>query len=544
MKSSIIPASLAFLSILATTGANGQDEGKKQTIEITSAFKPVLREAAKIRFNGTAPRQDTALPSLTYRIPVQNLVPGLAPVTLKPIVLSTDSLGGLAAHNYIRAGYGNLNTPVAEAGVTLGTGFNRLNLFGSHISSKGRIDYQEYARTRLTAHGAAEVVENLELSGQAGFKQDKHFQYGYDKSSSASFDRSDLLRRYNTLFAEVGLRNLSPTEFGLGYRPRIRFDAFNDNRGNSETHALLDLPLEKRIGEHLTAAIGVQADLTRYRPDGDKAMSNNLFTVPLSVTYRRDNLRLKAGFTPSWDNRTFHPLPEVALEFPVAQEKWVLQAGWVGYYNKGSYMRFAGVNPFIGAPDSLVNNRMTERYIGFRGTLSGGFTYQARIGSATYHGAALYVNDWASAKDFKVVYEERLKALQARGEIGYARAERFSFRAAAAWNGFGAQLTEDRAWGLLPLELDGHLRWQLLKDLWLRADAYLWQGALFPDPSNNAIRVKGAVDLNAGLEFRITRMLSLWTRFNNLTNARYQRWNGYENFGFNMTGGLTMDFHR
>jgi hypothetical protein len=535
---------LVILALSPAQRALAQEDGKKQTIEITSAFKPVLRDAAKIRFNGTAPGQDTTLPSLTYRIPVQNLVPGLSPVTLKPITLDTDSLGAMASHNYLRAGYGNLNTPVAEAGFTLGAGTNRLNVFGSHISSKGPIEYQQYARTRLSAHGSAQVMENLELSGQFGYRQDRHFQYGYQKIPGASFDRSDLLRRYNTLSAEGGLRNLSPTEFDLHYMPRVRFDVFNDNRGNNETNTLLDLPLEKRIGENVIAAIGLQADLTRYKPDNGKAQSNNLFLVPLSVTFRRDNLRIKAGFTASWDNSVFNPLPEIAVEFPVAGEKWVLQGGWIGYYNKGSYMRFAGVNPFIGAPDSLVNNRMIERYVGFRGTLAGGFTYQARIGSATYHGAALYENDWASGRDFKVVYEEKLQAVQARGEIGYAKAERFSFRAALAWNGFNSQKTEDRAWGLLPLDIDGHLRWQIVKDLWLRADAYLWQGAVFPDRFGNAIRMQGALDLNAGLEFRITKLLSLWTRFNNLTNSKYQRWNGYQAFGFNMTGGVLLNFQR
>ena len=535
---------LALLAVATALNGIAQEDGKKQTIDITSAFKPVLRDAAKIRFNGTAPRQDTSLPRLAYNIPVQNLVPGLSPVTLKPITLDTDSLGGMASHNYLRAGFGNLNTPVAEAGFTLGSGPNRLNVFGSHISSKGPIEFQEYARTRITAHGAAEVMENLEFSGQVGYRQDKHFQYGYEKAPGLNFDRSDLLRRYNTLSAEIGVRNLSPTEFGLHYKPRIRLDAFDDNRGNSETNTLVDLPLEKAIGENFSASIGLQADLTRYRPDDGKAQSNNLFLVPMSIGFRRENLRIKAGFTASWDNSTFRPLPEITVEFPVAGEKWILQGGWIGYYNKGTYMRFAGINPFIGAPDSLVNNRMIERYVGFRGTLAGGFHYQARIGSATYHGVALYENDWANRKDFKVVYEERLQAIQARGELGYSKAERFSFRAAAAWNGFNSQKTEDRAWGLLPLELDGHLRWQLVKDLWLRADAYLWQGAVFPDRSGNAIRMQGAFDLNAGLEFRITKLLTLWTRFNNLTNARYQRWNGYESFGFNMTGGVLLNFQR
>jgi hypothetical protein len=43
--------------------------------------------------------------------------------------------------------------------------------------------------------------------------------------------------------------------------------------------------------------------------------------------------------------------------------------------------------------------------------------------------------------------------------------------------------------------------------------------------------------MNAGLEFKVTRNIFLWTQFNNLFNSKYQRWNQYDNYGFNMLIG-------
>lgn len=78
MKSLYI--SFAVVAGFAGMSASAQDSSKK-TIEITSSFKPVLRNAAKINFNATPPSQDTTRPRLVYTIPSQNVIPGLAPVS-------------------------------------------------------------------------------------------------------------------------------------------------------------------------------------------------------------------------------------------------------------------------------------------------------------------------------------------------------------------------------------------------------------------------------------------------------------------------------
>jgi len=54
--------------------------------------------------------------------------------------------------------------------------------------------------------------------------------------------------------------------------------------------------------------------------------------------------------------------------------------------------------------------------------------------------------------------------------------------------------------------------------------------------------LKSVFDMNAGLEFRITKNLNLWSQFNNLFNKEYQRWNQYPVYGFNFVAGVVFSF--
>ncbi len=500
--------------------SQAQEPVKRQTIDITSSFKPVLRNAAKIQFNASPPRPDTARPRLGYSVPVQNIVPALTPVTLNPLALQIDSTTPWGNSNYIKAGFGNLRTPYVEAGLSLGDQQTKFSVLASHISSNGPIDFQDYSRTSLSGQVYTPVAENLELSGRIGYRQDRFFQYGYDQAVY-NFAKDDLLNRFNHLSASAGLRNLSASEFGLLYNPRLQIDVFADQRKNSESTAELDVPLEKIIGEALSVKLGFNANLTRFSPDNRDAINNNIFQVPVGVVFRTPNLRFQASMTPSWDNGDFHLLPNFWAEFPIAKEKWVVQAGWISYYNKGTYQRFAGINPYLAVPGELRNNR---------------------LGSARFNGAPLFVNDTTSGKSFNILFEDRLEAFQVQAELGYVQGEVFSLQAGFNWYSFNRQDTYDKAYGMIPVEFKAHLRWMILKDLWLKSDLFMWQGPLYRLKNGNFDRQGGAFDLNAGLEFRVMKNLLLWAQFNNITNSAYQRWNQYDVYGFNLLGGVTLQF--
>src|SRR3982750_450531 len=100
MKNRIASICLPVAGILLAGICNAQDTTKQKAVDITSSFKPVLREAAKINFNATPPSADTTKPRLQYDIPNPSLALAYQPGSLKPLALQIDSLGKFISSNY------------------------------------------------------------------------------------------------------------------------------------------------------------------------------------------------------------------------------------------------------------------------------------------------------------------------------------------------------------------------------------------------------------------------------------------------------------
>ena len=83
-----------------------------------------------------------------------------------------------------------------------------------------------------------------------------------------------------------------------------------------------------------------------------------------------------------------------------------------------------------------------------------------------------------------------------------------------------------------------------MKDLWLKADLWAFEGGYFRNINKSVASTNGGFDINAGLEFRIAKQLNLWLQMNNLFNDKYQRWNQYSVYGFNILGGVIFSFGR
>jgi hypothetical protein len=239
-------------------------------------------------------------------------------------------------------------------------------------------------------------------------------------------------------------------------------------------------------------------------------------------------------------------LPNFLADITTNDQRLTLQLGWIGYYDKGSYQRFASINPWLAQPDSLLNTRVTQEYAGFKGSVGNHFSYSAKLAFLRYRNMPLFVNDNGDGKTFLIRYEPRIDALQLHSEITYNIAEDFSATASATLNQFTKVQNEKKAWGLIPAELSAGLRYQVLKDLLLRTDLWVFDGAQYQGkpPQSDSFKGDGGFDLSAGVEFRITKNFNLWMNLNNILNNKYERWHQYQVYGFNILGGLTYSFNQ
>ena len=537
---------MILAALFAATSIQAQDTTKnKKSVDITSAFKPSLREPAKINFNAAPPVADTTKPRLQYDIPNPNLLFAYQPGTLKPLALQIDSTGSFDNSNYIKAGFGSLKTPYVQAGLSFGDGTTAgASLYAKYLSSQGKREYQDFATTEIKASGFYKTAKNLEWNAGIGFRQDRTYKYGFEPQS-LSLPHDSLYQRFRTISARGSLRNLNATAFGLNYAPELKIDIFGDALKNNESNTVLHLPLEKSLNQDFAINLGLTFDLTRYTPHEKDVVNNTMWYISPSVLYKSPTFRLNAGIRPSWDNGEFKMFPNIQAEIGTTDQRFTILAGWTGYVRKTTYQYLASQNQWLWAPAELKNTWIEERYAGFKGSAGDHFTYSAKVGFNRLNNQPLFINDTSATgdgKSFRVVYDRRIKDLNLGGELGYTVEEKFSLITSFYLHQYTGLQDEEFAWGLLPLDLNAALRVQVMKDLWIKGDLFGWSGPKYLRKDGSDDNLKGAFDLNAGFEFRVKNNISLWAQFNNIFNREYQRWNQYPVYGFNLVGGIIFTF--
>lgn len=545
MNATLKYSCITFASLLLAVSMQAQDTtGKKRSVDITSSFKPVLREAAKINFTAAPPVPDTTKPKLVYNIPNQRLLFAYQPGSLKPLALTIDSGGKWDNSSYVKAGFGSLRTPYIQAGITLGDGKTAgLNIYAQHVGSDGKREFQKFTSTKARLAGYFKT-NNIEWDASLGMKQDRTYKYGYEPVS-LSFPDDSIKLNYQTISGKLAFHNINKTAFGLTYTPELKIDVFNDRLKNNESNTVLNLPLEKSINQQFAVNLGLTFELTRLSPKNKTVVNNTMYYISPSLLYKTSTISAQVGIRPSWDNKTFKMFPNIIADISTEDKRFTFQAGWTGYVRKTTYQYLESLNPWIWAPNNLKNTWVEERFAGFKGTVNEHFTYNAKVGFNKLTNQPLFVNDTAAGgggKSFRVLNEERINVIKLNAQLGYTNGEKFSWLAGLDFSQFSGLKTNDKAWGLIPLEVTSSMRLQVIKDLWLKTDLYAWQGPLHRNPNGQSYRDAGAVDLNAGLQFRITKNIDLWSQFNNIFNKEYQRWNQYPVYGFNFVAGVVFSF--
>ncbi|MBK9939222.1 MAG: hypothetical protein IPP02_12750 [Chitinophagaceae bacterium] len=522
-----------------------KDTTKKGGIDIVSSFKPVLRESAKINFKASPPSVDTTKARLIYDIPNQNLLFAYQPGSLKPLALDIDSGGRFDNSSYVKFGFGSLRTPFVQAGISFGDGKTAgLNIFAKHVGSDGKREYQKFANTDIKLAGFFKSGNNLEWDASIGMKQNRTYKYGYEPQTLL-FAIDSLKQNFQTIAGRLAVHNINKTEFGLTYWPEVKIDVFTDNLKNSESNTVLNLPLQKTLGKEFAVNLGITFDLTRLSPTNKSAFNNTMYYISPSVLYKTAKINAQVGIRPSWDNRTFKMFPNVLADITTSDKRFTFQVGWTGYIRKTTYQYLASQNPWLWLPATFKNTWIEERFAGFKGSVGDHFSYAAKVGFNKLNNQPLFVNDYTTGlggKSFRVVNEKEIKVVNFGGEFGFAIHEKFSLITGLTFNQYSGLKDNAKAWGLTPLELKAAMRIQVIKDLWLKTDLFAWTGPQYLKKDGTADRLPGAADLNAGLEFKITKNINLWTQFNNIFNKEYQRWNQYPVYGFNFVGGIVFSF--
>lgn len=543
----IVSVGILSLSTLCFTQTLlAQKDTVGQGVDILSSFRPSISPAAKVQFSPGAVSPDTSRPELRYQVPNKQIPVGYTITSLRPLAYSVDSAREFSAHHYLKIGYGNLRTPYVKGSYTWGDGNTRgAQLTADHISSRGKLLNQRYSSTNASLSGFKRWhPASLRGEGKLAVSFDKVNKYGYHFSDPLPIEipgKDSIQQRFFTLLATARISSTKPTEFGILYAANVEASLFTDQVGNKETGFKLYAPLQKYIGDSWRLDLQLNTDWSFLSYNIGGRLNNTIASLSPMVYHWNKNFTIQAGIRPSWDPQGFQLFPVLNATIQGGEKKWALQLGWEGAFEKTNYRSLAAVNPWLWVPSNLLNTTLDEKYVGVKANLGNHFYLNARSGYSLIRNMPLFINDSSllgDGKSFQVVYEERMRRFQLRGEVGYQVAERFQAGVSLVINQFSGLRTHAYAWGILPMEFNANVKLTVLKDLLIKADMFAWRGAKYLLKEGNDKRLGGAFDFNAGLEFKLTQTVSFWSQFNNLFNNTYQRWNQYPVYGFNCTAGV------
>lgn len=526
-----------------------RDTTKKQSIDITSSYKPVLRNAVKINFSATNLTADTAKQVSPYAIPSQNLFYTYQPMSLKPLALTQDTSLDMGSRNFLKAGFGNYSTPYINAGFSFGDGKKSLvNVYADYISSKGKIKNQDYSKMNAKASGSYFTDRN-EVYGSAGISQYDYYLYGYDHSLH-NYNKNDLLQRLTDVKLKGGFRNKDVNESGINYNPNVEINVFTNQKKLTESSLLIEAPVEKTIGDVFSVKVVAKADITTYTtqnyiPNNIK-FNNNIFSIAPELIYTTPVLSLHGGVTPAWENGKLTVLPNFYGEAQIPDKPFLVQAGFIGRFIKNSYQNLTAINPYLSQVTTPQLNTMeTELYGGIKASVGKHFNFSAKGGLLRYKNLPFFINDTAigsDSKSFKVSNESKLADLRIHGDLSYISQDKFTITAGLTFNGYTGLHNNAKAWGTIPLQIDASLRWWAFKQVMIKSDFTAYTGSAYLLPGNINKTLSGAADLSAGVEVTINKKISAWLDINNIFNNKYQRWYGYEVYGTGVLAGVILKF--
>ena len=521
------------------------DTAKKQTIDITSSYKPVLRNAVKINFSASHLNADTTKPKMNYTVPSQNLFYAYQPISLRPLALQQDTNLYLGIRNYIKLGYGNYSTPYVNAGFSFGDGKKMVvNLYANYISLKGKIANQDYTQLQIKANAIFFTPKNEVYVG-AQLSQNNNYLYGYNHSLY-TFKKDSVRQQFQDLVLIGGVRNTTSGEYGISYNPNITVINFTNKNKVNESTVIANAPITKTFGDAFMLKIDAKADITSYTTKNlasNIKFSNNVFQIAPSIAISSPRFSINAGIVPTWNNGVFVWLPNVFAEAQVKEKTFLIQAGWIGRYTKNTYRNLTALNPFLTTIPFQKNTKEIEYYGGIKATVGKHFSFNLKGGIVSFNDMPLFINDTATDnKAFNISNEKSVQSLRIHGDLSFINQDKFTLTAGLTFNGYTLLQSNAKAWNTVPMEITSSLRWWAFKQVLLKADLYAFSGGNYLTKGNKAQSFSGGTDISVGAEFKVNNRFSAWIDINNIANQKYQRWHAYEVYGLNVLGGIRVSF--
>lgn len=565
----IIPGLLACLAVLLPDQTRGQEPFDLEEIRVVAPYEPTISDAFKIELNPRIDDTTQVRLAFSYDIRPEKII---TPFTLEPIAparMRGEPLDKLY-RGLVKGGYGTYSTPYFEGFFnSLRSNQHALGVHLRHISSGGGIEdrgFSGYSNNLAHLHGKR-FLRNHTLDGNLKYERNGVHYYGYrlsdfpEEHSLHSFvqdmDKSEIAQVFNRFSGRLGFgtHHADSTrlrqQYAVGYH--WLFDQYDAGEHQASFSSLLGSSIKQDpfgLADKQYFSLETGVDYYYNTTSADTA-STFLIQLKPSIWSQYGLLSFSLGVNTSFELDSvsfFRAYPLLAAEANLVENILVAHASLSGGLKKNSLHSVTTMNPFVNTMVPLrFMNVKSEIGGGIRGSLGSFLSYNFSVNNAVIDNYPFFVTDTAQVlrNQFTVVYDD-IRRFNARGELYVRFHERFSTRLGV--NYYQYMLTDQlEAWHTPTLLFSANLRYNIQDKIILTANAYTRNQSfdrVFDESGNPAVAEvhRFHLDASLGIEYRYSKLLSIFLNFNNVSNDPLERWMNYPTQKFNFLGGVTYAF--
>lgn len=515
-------------------------------VKVIKAFDAKLLDAKRV---GVAPKVKAIVPvkkSYNYEITIIPVETPYPDPVIKPLAMNPDVPKNVD-HFFTRLGYGDLNSPFADASYQYVKGDEYDFIIDAHYygaDDSHEIENRKFYESDLKVKGGYRIGENNKVS--LGLAGNYDFRNLYDTLFARTVtDIENIKRNIFNISTEVAFQNIETTGGGFDYKFNINGGriSMSDRLDASEVRFGVGMNTQKRFSDKFSLILDADASFYNLDFSASDPTLQRMFTIKPGIQFSIGAFTMKALADVFIDNNGTNPFIEAEANLSILENSIQLYLGIDQKTEVNSLANKYSNNPYVSplATDIEQRNTIAKQYYGgVRGNMKDFLIFNFSAGyeeiidqrfDRNNNGALMrqtfdnMTNVFVNANlEFKVNKKLTVGAIVNQNFYNPETLENVINMSAYSYNAY-SKIT------------------LLNKKLVVRADINLADKIFWKKPiTEELISGNKQLDLSIGIDYYFAKNIGLWIRGNNLFDREYLKYHYYPGFGRNLLGGITVRF--
>jgi hypothetical protein len=409
------------------------------------------------------------------------------------------------------------------------------------------------------------------ISGNIDLEHIRRYAYGYDTFYPGSFvpDKDSLKIDYFMPSFDLRLYSTRLDSSHLDYNINLRYDLLMQNSDFYQHNPGVEVKLGYNF-KAFYANADISYELLLFS-DSINNKPSHLLNLNPSIGRLGSNWSFRAGAKiKTYSREIFEPgtgaeyktklylHPDVKFQFTVIPSFIVFYVGLDGEMADNRAGNIIEINPLIINHSQLngvsPSNRLyridpTNNIVRFGGGILGSAgeytTYKLSASYTLFEDMLFFTSDTIAGRAFYPLYDDG-ELFKISGEFDSRINDEFSVSARATFYSYELEV-EDHPWYMPKWDAQVSLKYNLRNkilahiDIYGLSERYGFYGPMIYDTETDPVVQEFPVhfSMNLGAEYRYTKILSFWTRLNNISTNRYFEYGFYPSQRFLFTAGFT-----